>query len=199
LTFNYHLATNIIEVEHIKKTNIKHTYLKIISSNKIQIKSNIFFSKNDAINLIKQKENWITKHLHKYDKKTLLDTQFYYLGDICQKDDFNIDDLDIFYKEKAKDIILPIVQEYSKLMNVKVNKVTFRKNKTRWGSCSSLNNISLNTKLIKIPLDLIKYVVIHELSHIREKNHKKGFWDECEKYLPNCKKFDKQLKEYSCL
>jgi predicted metal-dependent hydrolase len=199
LRYNYHLATKTIEVEHIKKTNIKHTYLRVISSNKIQIKSNIFFTKNDAINLIKQKENWIIKHLDNYNKKNIKSTQFYFLGDIYEKDDFNIKDLNTFYKEKSNDFILPIVKEYAKIMNLSVNKISFRKNKTRWGSCSSKNNISLNTNLMKIPINLIKYVVVHELAHIRHKHHQKAFWDECEKYMPNSKKFDKQLKQYSCL
>jgi len=121
------------------------------------------------------------------------------LGRIYTKSEFNIDDIDKFYKDEAKNIILPIIENYSKIMNVQINKISFRKNKSRWGSCSSKNNISLNSNLVKIPIELIKYVVVHELSHIRHKNHKKPFWDECEKYMPNCKILDKQLNNYSCL
>lgn len=199
MTYKYELSNDIIEIEHIKKSNIKHTYLRVISQNKLQIKSNIFFTKNDAINLIEKKQNWILKHINNHKLNHLNRSQFYYLGKKYDKKDFNIDEIDFFYKNEAKSIILPIVEQYKKIMNVDLNKISFRKNKTRWGSCSSKNNISLNTNLVKLPIELIKYVVVHELAHIRHKHHKKQFWDECEKYMPDSKFLDKQLKDYSCL
>lgn len=56
-------------------------------------------------------------------------------------------------------------------------KVTIRNASSRWGSCSSLKHISLNLHLMRVPLHLREYVILHELCHTREMNHGKNFWE----------------------
>ena len=68
-------------------------------------------------------------------------------------------------------------------MNLKPTSLGFRMQKSIWGSCSPENKISLNKKLIVAPLEVIDYVVVHELAHIRYKNHSQQFWSFVEKYV----------------
>ncbi len=74
------------------------------------------------------------------------------------------------------------------------NKVYIRNQKTRWGSCSHKNNISLNLKLVLLPKELIDYVMLHELVHTRIHNHSQKFWAELDRYTGNAKFMAKRLR-----
>lgn len=76
------------------------------------------------------------------------------------------------------------------------NRVAFRKQKTRWGSCSAKNNLNLNILLIKLPQELQDYVILHELVHTKIKNHSPQFWREMERIFPKTPVLNKQLKQY---
>ena len=78
--------------------------------------------------------------------------------------------------DMAYPIISPIIVKYSKLLNVSPKKILLKKLKSRWGSATYRNIINLNIHLLKAPLDVIEYVVLHELSHLIERNHSKRFW-----------------------
>ncbi|MFC2004633.1 M48 family metallopeptidase, partial [Chloroflexota bacterium] len=74
------------------------------------------------------------------------------------------------------------------------NNVSIREQRTRWGSCSHKNNISLNLKLVLLPKELIDYVMLHELVHTRIHNHSKEFWTELDRHTGNGKVMAKQLR-----
>jgi predicted metal-dependent hydrolase len=65
--------------------------------------------------------------------------------------------------------------------------VSIRDHKTKWGNCSRKNAISLNTKLVALPKDLMDYVILRELVHTRIHSHSSRFWDELDKYVGNGK------------
>lgn len=75
-------------------------------------------------------------------------------------------------------------------------RLAVRNQKSRWGSCSYKNNINLNVNLLRLPAELVDYVILHELVHTRVKNHGPLFWGMLEKMMPGAKEFDKQLKQY---
>ncbi len=107
-----------------------------------------------------------------------------------------LNQIEKFYKHKAKEMITPLVQQQAEIMSLYPTAISFRKTKRQWGSCSSKNRLSFNTGLIKLPLDVIQYVIIHELAHIKHKHHQKAFWKEVERYSPNYKELEQELKEY---
>jgi predicted metal-dependent hydrolase len=67
---------------------------------------------------------------------------------------------------------------------------------SRWGSCSSKGDITLNFFLVQLPWHLIDYVIVHELAHTIQHNHSQAFWKQVENVLPNYKDLKKQIKAY---
>lgn len=98
-------------------------------------------------------------------------------------------------KEKAKYVLTKKANYYAAVMGVKFNKITIRKQKTRWGSCSSKGNLSFNCMLMQFSDEVINYVVVHELAHLKQMNHSALFWAEVGAVLPNYKTLRKALKE----
>lgn len=110
--------------------------------------------------------------------------------------DFILNGIYEFYRKKAEKEIPQYVYEWSKIMQLKPNKISFKKLKKRWGSCSHDNNLCFNIKIMALDKNQIDYIIVHELSHIVQKNHSKAFWDLVKKYLPNYKEIhDKTLIE----
>lgn len=100
------------------------------------------------------------------------------------------------YRKIARNILQDRSNHYSRLVGVQVNKIFIKEQKTLWGSCSSLNNINYNWKLVMAPLEVLDYVVIHELCHIIHRNHSQQFWSEVEKHMPTYKKSMEWLKKH---
>lgn len=102
--------------------------------------------------------------------------------------------VDRFYKQKAMEKINPLVDTWSTTMRLVPSHVGYRKAKTRWGSCSARNRISFNYYLMKLPLSLVEYVVVHELAHISHKNHSLKFWGLVGDYMEDYKERELKIK-----
>ncbi len=166
-----------IEYKIIRKP-IKHLYMEVKESY-IEIRCNKFVDEEYIKKFILKHKELILKKLNK---------KHYFLGKVVEKEPD--------YKKETPKIVLPIVEKYSKVMGLYPFKVSFRFNKSRWGSCNFKNSIIFNYYLAKLPPDLIEYVVIHELSHIKHKHHQKPFWDEVGKILPDFMELRKKLRKF---
>ncbi len=98
--------------------------------------------------------------------------------------------------QDAKRLIPPRVEQYAKDMGVTYNRITIRSQRTRWGSCSSKNNLNFNCLLMLAPDDVIDYVIVHELCHLKEMNHSKRFWAEVKRVLPDYEMSYNWLKKH---
>lgn len=102
--------------------------------------------------------------------------------------------INYWLEKRAREYLPKRVLELSKKTGLKFKKVAIKDVKSRWGSYSPRGTISLNWRLIKAPICVIDYVIIHELSHTVEMNHSKNFWKIVEKYKPNWRIYKKWLK-----
>ena len=82
----------------------------------------------------------------------------------------------LWYKREALQLFAQRVKHYAPLLDVAPREVKLSSAKTQWGCCTASGTVRLNVQLIKLPLSLIDYVVVHELSHLREMNHSAAFW-----------------------
>lgn len=87
--------------------------------------------------------------------------------------------------ERIRAVILARVSYYGERMGAQWGRVSIRDQKTRWGSCSSKGNLNFNYRIAYLPQELLDYVVVHELAHLRHMNHSEAFWREVEAWYPN--------------
>ncbi|HHV72533.1 MAG TPA: M48 family metallopeptidase [Clostridia bacterium] len=99
-----------------------------------------------------------------------------------------------WYRQRFAKIAGERIKKYSRQIKVSPCKVVIRNQKTRWGSCSSKGNINLNWRLVMAPLEIIDYVIVHELCHLKIMNHSKDFWNLVESILPSYAESKKWLK-----
>lgn len=107
--------------------------------------------------------------------------------------------LEAWYRAEAKKIIQDRITLYQEKIGVIVGSVRIKSQKTRWGSASTKGNLNFNWRLIMAPVEVIDYVVIHELCHLKEMNHSKAFWALVEKYDSNYQEHRNWLKENGAL
>lgn len=86
------------------------------------------------------------------------------------------------------------VKEWSDKMNLQPNEIRVKLMKSRWGSCSSKGNLNFSLNLVLLPKEVVDYIIVHELAHLKELNHSNQFWEIVENYYPVCAESKKWLK-----
>lgn len=99
-----------------------------------------------------------------------------------------------WYKEQAYKVIADRVRVFSDQYEFVPKQVKISSARTRWGSCSPDGTLNFTWRLVMAPLDVIDYVVVHELAHLRVKDHSRRFWREVEKIMPEYKDRRKWLR-----
>lgn len=103
---------------------------------------------------------------------------------------------DLIYKIEGKKILPIITNEIASEFGFTPNRITVRGQSSRWGSCSRKGNINLNFRMMKFRREIINYIIIHELCHLRHFDHSKAFWTEVSKHSPNYKLLKKEIKNF---
>jgi len=105
------------------------------------------------------------------------------------------EELSKWYKNQAQQVYQEKLEQYSKVMGLKYNKLRIKNQATRWGSCSSKGNLNLNWRVIMASEDVIDYLIIHELAHLKFMNHSQQFWQLVAIFKPDYEVWKKWLKD----
>tara|TARA_R110002073_G_scaffold312586_4_gene484123 strand:+ start:26033 stop:26713 length:681 start_codon:yes stop_codon:yes gene_type:complete len=95
-----------------------------------------------------------------------------------------------FYKDKLNSKIHPIIERYKNQLDVQPNQIKVMELQNRWASCMQNGNVNFHWKCAMAPIDVLHYIVVHELAHLIHNNHTQAFWNEVDKILPN---YDEQV------
>lgn len=206
----------------IIKSHRKSIAILVHPDGKVEVRAPKYIPQFVINTFIKSKSDWIEKRLEivkkhtKQAKKFINGEKFLYLGveyelqlgpyikiEPSDKKLFfplgmakrGRENLEKWYIKQAKITITKLVEEYSESMDLPYVSISFSDTRSKWGSCSSDNRLQFNWRLIMAPLIVVRYVVIHELVHTVEKNHKTIFWNKVKRVNPSCKQQIKWLKE----
>ena len=96
---------------------------------------------------------------------------------------------------RAKKILPSVLVDISRRYALNYNSCSIRSQRTIWGSCSHAGDISLNLKLLFCPVNLVEYVIVHELCHVKHHDHSPDFWLSVAACLPNYKQLIAELRK----
>ena len=182
------MSSTIVEIPSVgpvtivKSKRAKHLRITVKPDQTVRLTMPRGESVDRAKQFLHSKIPWITKHQHRLGKLENTPTNL-------QQSKIN--------ELEARDILISRLEELAKIHNFKYTKVSIRNQKTKWGSCSAKNNVSLNINLVRLPDKLRDYVILHELVHTLIKNHGKKFWAELDKVVGgSSKELSKKLRKY---
>jgi predicted metal-dependent hydrolase len=94
---------------------------------------------------------------------------------------------------RAAQTLAPRLEECAREMGLPYSRLAVRRQRTRWGSCSTRGTISLNCCLLFQRPEVVRYLLVHELAHVRHMNHSSRFWELVARHCPDCRQLDREL------
>ncbi len=210
------------QIRHSRKA--KYLRLQIRNSGDLEVILPRGFQISDAEGFLHKKSDWIRKHTR---KRKSLENKFYLLGKeisikqnydlFLKKHKINFRDeqlvitspanspesieylFESWLKKLAKKSLVGRVKNIAGNLNFEIGRISIRGQKTRWGSCSTNGNLSFNYNLLRFRKEVIDYVIIHELCHLKEMNHSEKFWKLVKDYCPDYVRYRKELKNIPLL
>ncbi len=102
--------------------------------------------------------------------------------------------LEHWLKRRAGQRLMPQLERLASIHGFTYSSAAVRKQRSRWGSCSSKGRISLNLKLLFLPPLLVRYIMLHELCHTRHMNHSRRYWGEVARFDPDYAEHDREMR-----
>jgi predicted metal-dependent hydrolase len=206
----------------LQTKDVKHARVRVSEDGKVRVILPPSFSEEDIASLLSKKKRWIEKQLTFFKTKGKINLQrnqillygnryaYYYDSTCGNKTIVDHDHLTIRSKgdlldaeiqknwmmSLAKKYLNSRIEELSGNLKFEYKKLYIRNQKTKWGNCSKEKNISFNWRLIKAPLFVIDYLIIHELVHTEIMNHTSRFWTMLKSHYPQYKEAVQWLDKY---
>lgn len=183
--------TIVFNVEYSKRKKIT---LDINPEGYVNVKAPSKTPESEVIEFIKSQSRSILAFLEKLENRKYISREksyheeetFLYLGNACTLSDIlneipeseekTQELIKKFYVSKTQEIVKKRIKHFEKIIDVKARSVSIVDSRLTWGTCNSLKELTFNYKLSMAPLEVIDYIVIHELCHILHLNHDRSFW-----------------------
>lgn len=206
---------NVIKIDKIIRSKRRTIALIVTDDASLIVRAPLNTPLGYIQNFVFEKSSWINKKKKEIienggpvkSKKFIEDEEFLYLGNpyklkICDSKIIKLSDhlylpekylnnaqakMTAWYKQKAFQEISDRASRYSQISGWKYRSLSITSAQKRWGSCGHYDTINFTWRLIMAPLHVVDYVVVHELAHIKEKNHSARFWNKVESVLPDYK------------
>lgn len=202
--------------------DVKHARLRVSEDGRIRIIIPPSFSKEDVDALILKKQRWIDKNLRFFEGMSKIELQrnqlllygnrytYFYDSTFEQKvivdhehktirakrDLLSQEIQEKWFRNIAKRYLTNRTEELARKLDFEYNRLYIRNQRKKWGNCSKDKNISLNWRLIKAPLFVIDYLIVHELVHTLIMNHSHRFWTVMKSYYPDYRDAINWLDKY---
>lgn len=165
----------------IIRSRTKSVVIRIKPDGSVRVHCPPHISAQRVDEIVRSKQDWIEKKLHS-------------LHTLPPVVPFTLEEI-IALKLTAQDELPSLIAYYATQVGVSYGRVTIRCQKSRWGSCSAKGNLSFNCLLMLAPPEVIDYVIVHELCHLKQMNHSFKFWAEVERIIPDYRAAKQWLKE----
>ena len=160
--------------------------IQIAGPEEVVVRVPLKFPEREIRKMLEEKRGWITEHLEKAAKRAAEEKA---LPALTAEEIRCLADEALAY-------IPGQVRYFAQQMGVTYGRITIRNQQTRWGSCSSKGNLNFNCLLMLCPMEVIDYIIVHELCHRKEMNHSARFWAEVAAVLPDYRHHEKWLKQH---
>jgi len=193
------------------KKNVRAMRLRVDKDAKITLSMPFYSTQKMALVFLESHKIWLENSHKKALANLPKDDEMKFLGEIYKikfdenakspffEDKFiitpNLKALDHFIKTRAKELFLELISHFEPFIDRPINRIVIRNSKTRWGSCNHKKGyINLSLRLIEKPISAVRYVVLHELTHLLYPHHQSSFYKFIERIMPDYKEQERILR-----
>lgn len=221
------MNTTSLKPDLVRRSHRKSLVLIVHADGKLEVRAPLKMSEERILQFVQSKESWVRQRqaaavraylpAHTYQEGE----EFLFLGNKCrllyakqQRDAVHLDGqilkvlassqpqaaevLEAWYRREARSYLAVRIAYFSRRHGFTSTSLRINSARTRWGSCNAQRgSLNFPWRLIMAPPEIVDYVVVHELCHLKQPNHSPDFWKEVETILPDYKIRRKWLKENS--
>jgi predicted metal-dependent hydrolase len=183
------MTSSVVEIEGVgavafrRSARARRLILSMDGGGELRVAFPRRVSLTDAVKAVSSDIGWVRRYVVRMER-------------VCREHDSLVKNDGHSKDASASGELIRRLMEMARAFGFSVGKVSVRSQRTRWGSCSANNDISLNVKLAMLPRELTDYVLCHELVHTRVKNHGREFWKELYGVMGDARERDAALSRY---